>query len=326
MTELIEPAPTRAMDEREQDLADRIYAAIQSYTNTSERSLQAADYKAGVSDLGYCSERLRRMLNRETPGETDMLKAFIGTALGDHLEQAVAERFDDALIQSEIVCPLVGDRGNVYEVGGHPDIILQRDGILLDGKSAYGLQLARRVGPDQQKQFQRHCYAKGAWLAGFFGDRPLDEVLVGNVWIDRAGKEQGLHVDLEPYDEMVVEMAARWLDDVVYAFLAGEEARKEPAREVCFATCGFAPECRGMETDVTGLLTDDTVLAAVEMYREGLEAEKAGRLLKEEAKPALDGIEGSTGKFTVRWIHVNEVEVPATTRRAHKRLDIRKVK
>lgn len=314
------------MDEREQALAERIYTAIQGFTNNTDRSLQAANYRAGVSDLGYCSERLRRMLNRENPGETDMLKAFIGTALGDHLEQAVGWAFDDAITQVEVMCPLVGDRGQVYEVNGHPDIILQRDGILLDGKSAYGLQLARRVGPDQQKQFQRHCYAKGAHLAGYFGDRPLSEVMVGNVWIDRAGKEQGLHVDLEPYDEMIVQMAARWLDDVVYAYLNGEEARKEPAREVCFATCGFAPECRGMETDVTGLLSDETVLAAVEMYREGLEMEKSGRLLKEEAKPALDGISGSTGKYTVRWIHVNEVEVPATTRRAHKRLDIRKVK
>jgi hypothetical protein len=182
------------------------------------------------------------------------------------------------------------------------------------------------MGPDQQKQFQRHCYAKGAHLAGYFGDLPLSDVMVGNVWLDRSGKESRPHVDLEPYDEMWVEMAARWLDDVVYAFQTGEEARKEPAREVCFATCGFAPDCRGMETDVTGLLTDETVLAAVDMYREGLDMEKAGRALKEEAKPALEKIEGSTGKFTVRWIHVNETEVPATVRRAHDRLDLRVVK
>ena len=40
------------MDADEQALADQIYAAIQSYTNNTDRSLQAANYRAGVSDLG----------------------------------------------------------------------------------------------------------------------------------------------------------------------------------------------------------------------------------------------------------------------------------
>jgi len=257
-----------------------------------------------------------------------MLKAFIGTALGDHMEKAIESSglFPDAVIQATVTVPLKGERGNTYEVVGHPDVILPGDALVIDNKSSAGLQLARRVGPNQQQQFQRHLYAYGAWLGGFFGDTPLEDVRVGNVWIDRTGNTKEVHVNTEPFDQMVVDMAALWLDDVVYAYLNDEEARKEPAREVCFATCGFAPECRGLETDVIGLLTDETVLEAVDMYREGLDLEKQGRALKEEAKPALDGIEGSTGKFTVRWVHVNEVEVPATIRRAYKRLDIRKVR
>ena len=45
--------------------------------------------------------------------------------------------------------------------------------------------------------------------------------------------------------------------------LAASEALKEPPREVCAATCGFFKGCREWETDVEGLLTDDTVLEAV---------------------------------------------------------------
>lgn len=324
---LAEPVETRGMDEEEQAVADMVYSAIQNFSKNSDRGLKAQNFEVGVSDLGYCSERLRRMLDRQVPEDTDLLQAFIGTALGDHVEQAVEKSHDFAgnvLTQAAVRVPLQGET-RTYDVTGHPDILMPVSGVVLDTKTSFGLALARRVGADQQKRFQRHLYAKGAHLAGYF-EMPLEEVRVGNVWIDRSGVEKNVHVELEPYSEEVVAEAARWLDAVVYAYLNGEEAMKEPAREVCAATCGFFRVCRAYDTDVTGLLSDPTVLAAVEMYQEGLAMERDGKRLKAQAKPALDGIGGSTGQFSVRWIHVNESLVPEHTRRPYDKIEIRKLK
>jgi hypothetical protein len=123
----------------------------------------------------------------------------------------------------------------------------------------------------------------------------------------------------------VVQAATMWLDDVIYAFVHKQDARKEPAREVCEVTCGFYGTCRAMDTDVSGLLADDEVLAAVDMYQDGAALVKEGKRLKDQANARLNGIQGSTGEFTVRWVHVNGGPV-AFTRDPYERLDIRRVK
>ena len=329
MTEEIaefEAPSAKGMDPVEQALANRIYQAMQDFSNHSERGQQAQAFRVGVSDLGYCSERTRRMLDQQVPDDTDMLKAFIGTAIGDHVEQALVTRFDEEVItQASVVLRLEGTE-RTYDVPGHPDIILPESGILLDAKTSYGLALARRTGADQQKRFQRHGYAKAAHAMGMFGDRALEDVRVGNVWVDRAGVEQEVHVELEPFDEEVIRDAARWLEDVIYAYVQQEEARKEPAREVCAATCGFFSVCRAYDTDVEGRLTDPVVLEAVKMYREGLDLEKQGKALKNQAKPALKEMSGTTGQYALRWVHVNETEVPGFTRRAYDKIDLRPIK
>jgi hypothetical protein len=64
------------------------------------------------------------------------------------------------------------------------------------------------------------------------------------------------------------------------------------------------------------------VIASIDMYREGLKLERQAKRLKDQAKAGLTGVSGSTGKFTLRWVHVNESEVHFT-RNAYERLDIR---
>jgi hypothetical protein len=309
------------MNEEEQALAATVYEAIQLSSNYSHRSMQARAFQVGISDLGWCSERTRRMLQQETPDDSDALAAFIGTAIGDHVERAVTDAWPHAIRQAGVSVTLQGERG-VYNISGHPDLLV--DNTVIDVKTARGLGVARRTGPSQQQQFQRHCYAKGAVESGLLTG-PLDKVKVANVWIDRAADEHEAHVHMEPYSEQVVESAGWWLDDVVYAYVHGEEARKEPAREVCEKVCGFYSTCRAMDTDVEGLLTDDETLAAVDMFSEGTRLEREGKRLKDQARSHLSGITGSTGEYTVRWTHINESEV-AYTRGGYERLDIRRVK
>lgn len=306
------------------ELAARIYKAIQASSNYSDRTQQSKEFKVGVSDLGFCSERTRRMLDRQVPDDSDVLAAFIGTAIGDHAERALEDYLGEKVIrQSEVTLELQGEE-RLYNIGGHPDVILPESNTLLDGKTTYGLSVVRKNGPSQQQQFQRHCYAKGAWLAGFF-DCELDEVRVGNFWIDRSAKEKAVHVQTEPYSEDVVAQAGMWLDDVIYAYLQGEEARKEPPREMCAAVCGFFGVCRAYDTDVEGLIEDREVLGAIDLYREGQDLERRGKALKKEAAVHLDGVSGSTREVMVRWVHVNESEVPTFVRAAYDKLEVRKI-
>lgn len=313
------------MDEAEQALADQAYAAIQAASNYSERSLQAAAFQVGISDLGYCSERTRRMLDGQVPDDTDVLKAFIGTALGDHTEQALVAINPDLIIQTEVTLTLQGEE-RTYTIPGHPDIIDPVNGILIDVKSAGGLDVVRRTGPSQSQQFQRHNYCLAAYEQGLFPDHELDDLRVANLWVDRTGDEQACHVQMEPFSMDVVRNAAEWLDEVIYNYINQQEAPKEPPREVCAVTCGFFKVCRAYDTDVEGLITDREALAAIEMYVEGLAMARRAESLKKQAKSALKGIEGSTGTHMLRWTHVNESTIPAQTRRGYDKIDIKEVK
>lgn len=305
-------------------LAKEIYQAVQDASNYSARSQQGREFRVGVSDLGFCSERVRRVLDKQIPEDTDALEAFIGTAVGDHVEQAVKKNlWPQAIIQSEVSIELHGDQGRLYVIPGHPDIVLP-EGYLIDVKTVFGLEVVKRNGPSLSQQFQRHCYAKAAWEAGMFGDVALEDVKVANVWFDRSGKTKEAHVDLERFDEDYVRQAGEWLDDVVYHYLQGEEAQKQPPRELCANYCGFYRECRAYDTDVEGLIRDPDILTAVAMYEEGKALTRQGEKLKKEAAAHLDGVQGSTGEVMVRWVHVNESQVNFT-RAAYDKLDVRAI-
>src|SRR3546814_8827123 len=57
------------------------------------------------------------------------------------------------------------------------------------------------------------------------------ECKVGNIWIDRSGREPIPHAQVEPYDDMWIIKADQWLGDVLYAVRVGEEASKDRSEE-----------------------------------------------------------------------------------------------
>lgn len=314
------------MNEQEQAIADAVYAAMMEANTTTERAEQDREFKIGASSLGHCSELTRRMLaGIEPEGEQDWMAAILGTAMGDWIEHnAIPRVWPDAILQAEVITPLVsGER--TYQVPGHPDVILPAEGLVLDNKGTGTIEIVRRNGPKQQQQFQRHIYAKGAWLAGMFPDHKLEDIRVGNIWHDRTAKEKGLHVQIEPYSEDVISEATEWLDEVVYAYLQGEEARKEPHYGFCEGYCPHFNDCRLGETDVEGLIVEEDAKVAVSLVLEARELEARAKRLKNQAQIALNGIQGSTGDYTVRWVHVNGSNV-SFTRDPYMKLDIRPVK
>lgn len=309
------------MNEQEKMLADSIYTACMESMHRSDRAGQARQWRVGVSDLGHCSERLRRFLAREEPKEIDMLPAFIGTWLGEGIEQAVRQINPKAIVQPEIMVQLQGDQGT-FTIPGHPDIILPDEDVLLDVKSTDGLEIARRSAfEDQQKRFQRHVYAKACIEQGWL----TADCKVGNLWIDRSGAEREFHVQLEDFDEAVVEEATGWLDQVVYAYIQEEPAAKEPPREMCAKACGFFQDCRAWDTDAEGLLTAPEVLSAVDMHQEAAALARRAKQLKKEATATLAGVTGSTGEYLVRWVRVGESHMDFV-RSAYDRISITKVK
>jgi hypothetical protein len=294
------------MDEYEQQWADLIRDAVNAWSTTTERAEQDKQFIIGPSAIGYCSERLRRQLDRQEPEDfVDWNKAFIGTWLGEGLEQALKKARPNLLTQSEFWVTLEGDR-YTYKIPAHADVIDPDAAAVIDLKAKDGLMYVRRQETaDQGYQFQRHLYGLGAWQSGIFGQRPLSDVKVGNAYYDRSGKEPVPHVQIEPYSPEVVRQAIWWLDEVVERFLAGEEAEKEPPRSVCETTCGFFTKCRGYDTDVEGVIRDKKHLEAIDMYLDGGELERKGKKMKNEASIILNGVEGHTPSHTLRWTLVN---------------------
>lgn len=310
----------------EERIATALYAAMQEASQSTERADQDREFKVGVSSLGHCSELARRMIaGIEPSGSQDWLAAIIGTAVGDWIEtHAVPKVWPDAITQAEVTVVLKGDQG-IYHLPGHPDVIVPSEGLVLDNKGVNGFGFVRRNGPKQQQQFQRHCYAKGAWEAGMFPEHTLGEIRVGNVWHDRSAQEHSLHVQIEPYSEDVVKDATDWLDEVVYDYMHNQEARKEPHYAFCEGYCPHFEDCRLGESDVEGLIEDPEILSAVDMLMESKALASQANRLKNQAQIALHGIQGSTGTYTIRWTKVNGGEV-AYYRESYEKLDIRKIK
>jgi len=310
------------MNQEEVELAQFAWTAINQYCRGSERSVQAGEFRVGISDVGFCQEFTRRMIMQEPESdERTYQQAFLGTAIGDHVEAALAAADPELRRGIELSTTLDGDQG-VYNVVGHTDLL--GDDIVIDVKSVAGLNKVKRTGPTQQQQFQRHLYALGAHQNGLLSC-PLEDVRTANVWIDRSGVEQECFVHMDTFNPDVVKAATAWIDDVVYAIRHGEEAQREPAREFCERYCTRYTACRSRDTDVRGLLTDPDVLAAVDLYKEAGRLESEAKHMRTEAQIELKGIQGSTGEYTVRWVHVPGGSV-AYERQPYQRLSIARVK
>jgi len=298
------------MDEFEQVVALSVRDAVNTYSTSTERAEQDKKFIVGPSAIGYCSERLRRLLDRQVPTDhVEWNKAFIGTFLGDGLEKAWQKANPHLLIQSEFKVTLEGDT-RTYEIPCHADVIDPIEGIVWDFKVKDGLQyISRQQAADQGYQFQRNLYALGAHQSGLFPNHALEDIRVGNIYYDRSGKEAVPHVQVEPFDLENIRQAIWWLEEVVDAFLRGEEAEKEPPRQVCETTCGFFTKCRAFDTDVEGVIRNTKHLDAIDMYVEAGELERKARKMKTEAKVILQGVEGHTPTHTLRWKVINGYDV-----------------
>lgn len=310
------------MNLEEQELADWAYRTINTHNRASERSRWQDMFHVGISDVGFCQEFTRRMIVQEPEtDERDYSAAFLGTAIGDHVEAALSSAAPSLRRGVSLTAQLSGDQGTYY-ITGHPDLL--GDDIVIDIKTHAGLKLLERTGPTQQQLFQRHLYALGAHQSGLLSV-PLAEVKTANLWFDRSGADHAAVAHVDTFNPDMVKAATAWLDDVVYAVRYGEEASREPPREFCERYCTRFTACRSRDTDVHGLLTDPEVLAAVDLYREAGRQESEAKRMRSQAQIALRGVQGSTGQYTVRWVTVPGGPV-AYQRHEYERLSIQRLR
>ena len=316
------------MNEAENEVADFIESLINDSMQNSERSMWSQGKRIGVSDIGHCREYVRRMITNEefTDDEPDSMAAFVGTALGDLLERGWSG--PDVRTQVTVTVPLrAGDYDLALNLPGHVDIVTGNR--VWDIKSKDRLGVVRRSGPSLKEKFQPTLYAHALIADGTLTHTKDDPVQCGLIYLDRSGKEGSRpHVVMWDYDPAIVEEAEAWLGDVMYAVQNGEEAPRDKERAWCYQYCPFATGCRGgQDTDVTGLISDPTLLAAVDTYRDAMDRERQVKLDKEAAKSVLAGISGNTRSgWSIRTVTVNEVEVPTHVRAGYERIDIRRAR
>lgn len=329
--------------------AQAFYDGIQNASNNTARSKQQQDMFIGISTLGHCKNYAALMM-KQTPfsDERDKTAAFFGTVAGDAIEAQLKIDHPHWMIQvplelplDQITAPIQGEMG----VPGTCDVLVPWEGSatvdefnasqaedyagkpvyiqgVWDGKSKAELETIRKFGPNRQQIYQLHSYAKGAIKAGLLN--PDHPIVIGDVFFDRSGRDVIPHGVFHLYTEDVVTFINQWVDDVLYAVLRGEEAEKEMPRDWCANWCEYYTICRGLDTDVSGLIEDPEVIEAATLYRQYTKEETEAKKKKKALQPKLEGINGSTGTLLVRNTLIDGSEI-SFYRKPYTKIEVRDV-
>lgn len=296
------------------EIALMVKEAIRTQGMNSLRSQQQAEQLIGMSELGACRNYLLHMVKQTEPDEDLSIKwpAFIGTWLGDALENAVRATFGFEVQRAVEVTLPSGKR-----LAGTCDV--KADDSVWDFKAVDGLESIKRSGPSFRQKAQIMGYLMALIQSG---ELPEDAVAV-LVFYDRSGRDDTPHVWMQPLDMDIILEADERLDEVVYSRLYDSEAPRDEPDAWCQVACPFYSKCRGASSDVSGLIEDEGALLAVKNYEEGKRLVREGDRLKDEAKQTLRGVQGSTGEHLVRWTEVGETHVAGFTRKSYAKIDVR---
>lgn len=302
-----------------------VVEAVKAQSMNSARTAQQADNRIGASEVGLCRSYLQRMIRQEEKREDERVpwQAFIGTALGDALERALAAVVQGVWVQDDVLATLPSG----LTIPGHIDAYGEADeeqpGWVLDFKAKDGVIVVSRQGDiDRSHKYQVALY----WLALVQAGKIRPDAPAFVVYVDRSGKTWEPFVKEVTVDQALIAEIDEWLGDVIYAVRNGEEASRDRPYEFCEVACPFFFNCRGSdEFHAQGLITDEEALTAIKVYQEAAAAEKAAKKAKDEAKAALAGISGSNGEVVLSWTQVNESQIESYTRAGYTRLNMRRV-
>lgn len=310
-------------------LHELLPAVIKAYGEGSDRTIQSEAGIIGPSDLGFCRQKAALMTKGVPQSDSRSIAAAqIGTAIHEYVAKALREFFPDWIVDDKRVTATFPSG---VKVSGTPDIIAPDYNAIIDVKTVDGFEYVRRSGTSGNHRYQRHTYALGAIQEGWLDDTRT--VYVGNLYIDRSGKEAVPLLLLEEYDPSLTDEIDAWIDDVLYAVKNDEDASQDIAAPVCEKICAYYSVCRGGMLPVEegqDVITDEGLLTALEMYIEGRELEKRAKSMKSEGQAMLADITG-VGKvgdktYQIRWTNVNSSLIEAYERASYARMDVRAVR
>jgi hypothetical protein len=299
--------------------------AIKAYGESSPRSMQSAEGRIGPSDLGFCQQKAVLMTRGvEQSDSKSIAAAQIGTAIHTYVGEALRAMFPQWIIDDRRVTATFPSEA---EVSGTPDIIAPDWNALIDVKTVDGFEWIRREGTSRNHDWQRHTYALGAIQEGLLDGTKT--VYVGNLYIDRSGKEPEPLFVVQEFDWTIIDQIDDWIGSVQYAVMNKEDGLREIPAPVCERICEFFTVCRGGLPVHEGgdVLDNPEQIAAVRMFVEGRDMEKMGAQMKKEAGARLIDTNGTAnvdGKtYTVRNTWINPSRVEAFDKNGYNRLDVR---
>lgn len=307
------------------DLMGAVLAAdIRDYGINSPRSQQSRDGILGPSDLGFCRQKAV-LTTRGVPDsdEQSIAAAQIGTAVHEYVAKAFKARHPDWIIDDHKVTATFPSGA---AIAGTPDIIAPEWNAIIDVKTVDGFAWVKREGTSQNHKYQRHAYALGAVQEGLLDDSRT--VYVGNLYIDRSGKESEPYFVIEEFDPTLTDEIDSWIQDVIYAVKNGEDGQRDIPAAVCERICSKFTACRGeLETHEGGeFIEDPTLISAIGMYVEARDLSKQADQMKKEAQARLVGVNGRTSDYQVRWVDVAPTTVESFEKAGYSRMDVRKVR
>jgi hypothetical protein len=309
------------------DYADIISSDISTYMANTGRSQQSAAGILGPSDIGFCRQKAVLMTRGvAATDETPKWAAAVGTAIHNYVEAVVKQAHPDWLVGSLDNIKVTAHLPSGADISGHPDIVIPGDNTVLDIKTVDGFEWIKREGTSLSHKYQRHLYALGCAQAGMFNDDA--PIYVGNLYFDRSGKISEPICIIEEMDPYLTTEIDSWIQDVIYAVKNQEDASRDVPAAVCERICSHFTACRGaLEVhDGSELITDSTLLAAINMYVEGRELASKGESMKKAAQAELLGVNGSNGDYQVRWVEVQPTTVSSFEKVGYTRMDVRKVR
>ena len=312
--------------DRNNKIQTLISDALRQHMDGSARSIQASDGILGPSDIGFCRNKAALMTKGVPATDTPpKWAAAVGTAIHNYVEAAIKEAHPDWLVGSIDNVSVTATLPSGAEISGHPDIVVPSANAVLDIKTVDGFEWIKREGTSKQHKYQRHLYALGLIQSKLLDGNKT--VLVGNIYFDRSGKQPDPLVIVEDMDPTLTDEIDSWIQDVIFAVKNNEDASRDVPAAVCERICAHFTACRGeLETYDGEFIEDPELLSAVDMYVQAREAKKEAEAMQKAAQAILNGVNGSTGTYQVRWVDVQPTTVESFEKAAYRRMDVRKVR
>lgn len=300
------------MKQSADEYAASFVASLDLYDALRPRTQQR---EMGVSSVGLCASYAGFKLAGAEPTDAPVSRqAAMGSAAHD-LIAAARKAFKPELltgVEVEVTLP------SGIVLVGHPDEVDPSEPSVTDAKTVAdeaALIALRRTGSSLQQRFQRHLYYLGCAQAGLVPPAGT----VRNVWTDRSGQAEWVHVEQEPFDMAIIHDADRWLGDVAYAVEHGEETPRDKHYTWCQRFCEFFSACRAGQTHSDLIISDPEFIGAASLVMEGRETEKIGKGLTEHGRRVLadlqayasdneDMVAFVAGDYRVRWNRVHRTD------------------